>query len=115
MKLTDLFTITKPNRYHKVYKARLVNTSLDATGKTSDAAITGVLAQVQRADRNGNKRTYRFAANGAVFCLYWAFDSWCYDIVNPANQITPSSCHMSVVTYEAALEQMQAHVAQYGI
>lgn len=114
MKITDLFILTSPNRFHKVWKAQLARTSIDATGKTSDNAIAGVIAQIQRTDQNGSKRTYRFAENGAVFCLYWAYDSWCYDIVNPSNQITPSSCHMNAVTYEAALDQMNAHVAQYG-
>lgn len=114
MKITELFATEAPNRFRKVWRASMLNIALTGTGNTADLAIQDVIGQIYRQYRNGGQRTYRFAENGACFCLYWAYDAWCYDIVNAATQITPSSCHTSAKTYDEALDQMCAHVAQYG-
>ena len=113
MKLSDLFITEAPNVFHKTWKAWFLGTSFDGFGQTKDQALDAVVAHMRHASDNRGSRAYRFAANGAVFCLYWAYDCWCYDITSP-NHTYPSSCHMNVTTFSEALALMEQHVAHYG-
>lgn len=119
MKTSDLF----PTRYVKllnaanVWKANFLGTRIEATAASKEDAIAGVINQIRRIDQYGDTRVYRFAKDGTLFHMYFAYGCFCYDIVHPANgekMQTSSSCHVSAPTYQEAYEQMMRHIEQYN-
>lgn len=113
MRIDDIIETIAPTRLHKAWKARLKGSNTEDIGNDKNQATERLIEQIRRNARNMNQRTYRIAKDGTVFCLYWAFDCWCYDIVHKLNYRMPSSCHLSVTTYSEALERMEEHVNQY--
>lgn len=114
MKLSDLINLEAPTRWRKYWRAKFIGTSLESEGANKDQAAANLIEQIKRNDKNCNTRYYEVADNGAVFALYWAYDSWCYDIIRADNAHQPSSCHLSAPTVTEALERMRAHARQYG-
>lgn len=99
----------KPGKGHI---ARVGATEWTADGPTKEAALENLKKKLTQAAEHQYARTYRFKGN-VVFCLYWAGESWHYDITSPDHP-TPSGCGFGThYTKAQALQSMEEHVAQY--
>lgn len=84
--------------------------AFEAEGDTKAAAHAAVIAEVERASF---AHRYLFTNDGEILVVYFAYGSWCYDIVR-VGQSYPCSCS-GAPTMEECVRRATAHAEQsYG-
>ncbi len=99
------------------YTAKLVGTdeTCGCQGDSPMTAVASLLFNLQQMLRYRVNRRYFFSKSGkTVFCLYYSWGGWAYDIVKPSGTNSPSGCMMNSGTLESvAVESCRKHAEQY--
>lgn len=120
-------TVTLPATHSKVGSLHKVHTlGFQRSSPTGAADARSRLSHaIRRQLRYCWGRTYRWAADGTTFVLYYC-DGWQYDIVGTSHALRGAPCTCTVPThgdtcgntdngsYNEALEAMEQHVATYA-
>ncbi len=112
-------TVTLPAHYVTICSQQRKASScgferIDTTNPAARKALTHAIAQQLR---NSFSRTYRWAADGTTFVLYYS-DGWCYDIIGKAHAACGCPCTTMLggddgIHYHLALQVMNRHAINY--
>lgn len=108
MRLQDFVNFVAPTPLKKRWRAVLAG--WEGTGSTKEHALMDAREVSERASRYQGTMRYRRALDGTVFVLYYAFDTWQYDMFHMSGNC--STAMLSARTIDEALAVMDSHVRQ---
>ena len=110
-------TVTLPARTTKIGKncVKVGSSGFERIEPTATLARKSLKSAIVQQIRYTQTRTYRRAADGTIFALYFA-DGWKYDIVGTDHIARgyPATTFLYETEYEEVLPIMERHVAQYA-